>query len=75
MTLCNWNPFAVSIRGNVPMMLLISREALCLFSVGYFVNKRIVWPGTVWPECLSTTFTPMSASYARVTSFLDINLQ
>jgi len=46
-TLHDWNPFAVPVRYNLLMMLLISPAALCLFLVGYFMHKEIFWPWTV----------------------------
>lgn len=46
-TLCHWNPFAVPPRDSLFMMLLISPTLLCLFLVGYFMQKKIRWPWTV----------------------------
>ena len=45
--LCDWNPFAVPPRDNVLVMLLISPALLCLFLVGYFMQKKILLPWTV----------------------------
>ncbi len=46
-TPCDWNPFAVPVRDDLLMMLLISPAVLCLFLVGYFMHKKIFWPWAV----------------------------
>ncbi len=46
-TLCDWNPFKVPVRDNLLMMFLISPAVPCLFLVGYFMSKKILWPWTL----------------------------
>jgi membrane protein DedA with SNARE-associated domain len=46
-TLGGWNPFAVPVRDNLLIILVISPAVFCLFLVGYFINKKIFWPWMV----------------------------